>query len=115
MDAAVVTCLQVHVTQSPGDILVFLTGQEEIEAAEELLKERTKGKGSKIGEMIVCPIYGNLPTELQAKIFEPTPEGARKIVLATQHCRNLIDCGWDSGKPSSQALQDPYVLMPSST
>lgn len=83
MDAAVVTCLQVHVTQGPGDILVFLTGQEEIEAAEELLKERTKGKGSKIGEMIVCPIYGNLPTELQAKIFEPTPRGARKIVLAT--------------------------------
>lgn len=83
MDASVVTCLQVHVTQSPGDVLVFLTGQEEIEAAEELLKERTKGKGSKIGEMIICPIYGNLPTELQAKIFEPTPPGARKIVLAT--------------------------------
>lgn len=83
MDASVVTCLQVHVTQGHGDILVFLTGQEEIEAAEELLKERTKGKGSKIGEMIICPIYGNLPTELQAKIFEPTPPGARKIVLAT--------------------------------
>jgi pre-mRNA-splicing factor ATP-dependent RNA helicase DHX16 len=33
--------------------------------------------------MIICPIYANLPTDLQAKIFEPTPAGARKVVLAT--------------------------------
>lgn len=85
LDAAIVTALQIHVTQPPGDgdILVFLTGQEEIEAAEEILKHRTRGYGSKIAELIICPIYANLPTELQAKIFEPTPEGARKVVLAT--------------------------------
>ena len=83
VDAAVVTVLQIHVTQPLGDILVFLTGQEEIEAAEESLKERTRGKGSKIGELIICPIYANLPTDLQAKIFEPTPPRARKVVLAT--------------------------------
>ncbi|KAI3987756.1 hypothetical protein MKX01_028490 [Papaver californicum] len=83
LDAAVVTVLQIHVTQPPGDILVFLTGQEEIETAEEVLKHRTRGLGSKIAELIICPIYANLPTELQSKIFEPTPEGARKVVLAT--------------------------------
>ncbi|KAH7280386.1 hypothetical protein KP509_37G064800 [Ceratopteris richardii] len=33
--------------------------------------------------MIICPIYANLPSDLQAKIFEETPEGARKVVLAT--------------------------------
>ena len=33
-------------------------------------------------ELIICPIYANLPSDLQAKIFEPTPEGARKVVLA---------------------------------
>ncbi|RZB65548.1 Pre-mRNA-splicing factor ATP-dependent RNA helicase DEAH1, partial [Glycine soja] len=80
---AIVTSLQIHVTQPPGDILVFLTGQEEIETAEEILKHRTRGLGTKISELIICPIYANLPTELQAKIFEPTPEGARKVVLAT--------------------------------
>ncbi|KAF5760478.1 putative RNA helicase [Helianthus annuus] len=58
LDAAVVTTLQIHVTQPPGD-------------------------GSKIAELIICPIYANLPTELQAKIFVPTPVGARKVVLAT--------------------------------
>ncbi|KMZ68149.1 ATP-dependent RNA helicase [Zostera marina] len=83
LDAAIVTVLQIHVTQEPGDILVFLTGQEEIETADEILKHRTRGLGTKISELIICPIYANLPTELQAKIFEPTPEGARKVVLAT--------------------------------
>ncbi|KAL1834081.1 hypothetical protein ACET3Z_003732 [Daucus carota] len=85
LDAAIVTALQIHVTRSlgDGDILVFLTGQEEIEMAEEILKRRTRGLGTKIGELIICPIYANLPTELQAKIFEPTPKSARKVVLAT--------------------------------
>ncbi|XP_078181009.1 pre-mRNA-splicing factor ATP-dependent RNA helicase DEAH1-like [Carex rostrata] len=83
IDAAIVTVLQIHVTQPPGDILVFLTGQEEIETLDEILKHRTRGLGTKISELIICPIYANLPTELQAKIFEPTPEGARKVVLAT--------------------------------
>ncbi|KAG1347828.1 pre-mRNA-splicing factor ATP-dependent RNA helicase DEAH1 [Cocos nucifera] len=83
IDAAIVTVLQIHVTQPHGDILVFLTGQEEIETVDEILKHRTRGLGTKIAELIICPIYANLPTELQAKIFEPTPEGARKVVLAT--------------------------------
>jgi HrpA-like RNA helicase len=50
-----------------GDVLVFLTGQEEIEAMEELLKQRTKGLGSKIAEMIICPIYANLPSDMQVR------------------------------------------------
>ncbi len=83
IDACVVTVLQIHVTQPLGDILVFLTGQEEIEACEELLKERTRRLGSKIKELIVVPIYANLPSDMQAKVFEPTPKGARKVVLAT--------------------------------
>jgi pre-mRNA-splicing factor ATP-dependent RNA helicase DHX16 len=83
LDAAVVTVLQCHVTQPLGDILVFFTGQEEIETAEEQLNYRTKGLGSKIKELIVCPIYSSLPSDQQAAIFEPTPPGARKVVLAT--------------------------------
>ncbi|TKY73326.1 putative pre-mRNA-splicing factor ATP-dependent RNA helicase DHX16 [Spatholobus suberectus] len=83
IEAAIVTSLQIHVTEPPGDILVFLPGQEEIETAEEILKCQTRGLRTKIAELIICPIYANLPTELQAKIFELTPEGARKVVLAT--------------------------------
>lgn len=83
LDACCVTVLQIHAKEPKGDILVFLTGQEEIEAAEEMLKERTRGLGSKLGELIIAPIYATLPSEMQAKIFEPTPAGARKVVLAT--------------------------------
>ena len=55
----------IHTREPPGDVLIFLTGQEEIEAAEELLKQRTRGMGSKIGELIIAPIYANLPSDLQ--------------------------------------------------
>ena len=84
LDAAVVTALQVHITQpTPGDVLIFLTGQQEIEACCELLTQRTRGLGSKIRELIVLPIYSTLPSEQQGKIFEPAPPGARKVVVAT--------------------------------
>ncbi|KLJ10030.1 adenosinetriphosphatase [Blastomyces silverae] len=81
--AAITTVFHIHISQGLGDILVFLTGQEEIEAAEQSIQETARKLGSKIPELIICPIYANLPSELQAKIFEPTPPGARKVVLAT--------------------------------
>ena len=81
--AAVTTIFQIHISQGKGDILVFLTGQEEIEAAEQNLQETARKLGCKIPEMVICPIYANLPSELQSKIFEPTPPNARKVVLAT--------------------------------
>lgn len=79
MHAAVTTILQIHTTQPKGDILLFLTGQDEIEAAEESLKETMYALGDKVPELIIAPIYANLPSEMQSKIFEPTPEGARKV------------------------------------
>eukprot|EP00962_Isochrysis_galbana_P016389 scaffold4687_cov117-Isochrysis_galbana.AAC.9 len=82
LEAAVVTVLQIHITQGPGDILVFFTGQDEIESAQETLQHRTRGFGTRIAELIVLPIYANLPSDMQAKIFEPTPPGARKVRLA---------------------------------
>ncbi|KAJ3037562.1 hypothetical protein HDV00_001607 [Rhizophlyctis rosea] len=46
--------------------------------------------GSKIAEMIVMPCYANLASDLQAKIFEPTPPGARKAVLAANIAKTSI-------------------------
>jgi pre-mRNA-splicing factor ATP-dependent RNA helicase DHX16 len=51
--------------------------------ATEILTMRTKGLGSKIRELLICPIYSNLPSEMQAKIFDRAPEGGRKVVLGT--------------------------------
>ncbi|XP_023634100.1 probable pre-mRNA-splicing factor ATP-dependent RNA helicase DEAH8 isoform X2 [Capsella rubella] len=83
LETAIRTVFQIHQTEPTGDILVFLTGQEEIETAETKLKRRMIDLGTKSSEIIICPIYSNLPTELQAKVFEPAPKGSRKVVLAT--------------------------------
>ncbi|KAL8213278.1 UNVERIFIED_CONTAM: putative pre-mRNA-splicing factor ATP-dependent RNA helicase dhx16 [Gekko kuhli] len=83
LEACVVSVLQIHVTQPRGDILVFLTGQEEIEACCEMLQDRCCRLGSKIADILILPIYANLPSDMQARIFEPTPPGSRKVVVAT--------------------------------
>lgn len=88
--AAITTIMTIHITQDPGDILLFLTGQEEIEQAQESLMQITKSLGNRIPELIICPIYANLPSEMQSKIFEPTPEGARKVVLSTNIAETSI-------------------------
>ena len=54
------------------------------------MQETARALGNKIKELIICPIYANLPSEMQAKIFEPTPEGARKVVLATNIAETSI-------------------------
>lgn len=40
--------------------------------------------------MIICPIYANLPSDQQARIFDPTPNGARKVVLSTNIAETSI-------------------------
>lgn len=56
-------------------------------------QERTSKLGSKIAELLILPIYANLPSDMQAKIFEPTPPGARKVSwsvnMKLQSCANL--------------------------
>uniref|UniRef100_H2YMB1 RNA helicase n=1 Tax=Ciona savignyi TaxID=51511 RepID=H2YMB1_CIOSA len=83
LDACVVSVFQIHLTQPPGDVLIFLTGQEEIETCCEMMQEKARALGSRIRELLILPIYANLPSDMQSKIFEPTPPGARKVVVAT--------------------------------
>jgi pre-mRNA-splicing factor ATP-dependent RNA helicase DHX16 len=60
----VITALQIHITQGPGDILVFMTGQDEIDGAKEMIMARTRGMGKTIGELLVLPIYSTLPSDM---------------------------------------------------
>lgn len=92
IQALITTVFQIHTSQKAGsgDILVFLTGQEEIETMAESLAKNCTRLGDQINELIICPIYANLPSELQQKIFEPTPAGARKVVLATNIAETSI-------------------------
>lgn len=75
--------MQIHLTEPPGDILVFLTGQEEIDTACEILFERLKTLGPDSPDLIILPVYSALPSEMQSKIFEPAAPGSRKVIIAT--------------------------------
>ncbi|XP_017486973.1 PREDICTED: ATP-dependent RNA helicase DHX8-like isoform X1 [Rhagoletis zephyria] len=83
LDASMLTVMQIHLTEPPGDILLFLTGQEEIDTACEVLYERMKTLGPDVPELLILPVYSALPSEMQTRIFEPTPPGSRKVVIAT--------------------------------
>ena len=83
LDASLITVMQIHLNEPPGDILLFLTGQEEIDTACEVLYERMKSMGSEVPELIILPVYSALPSEMQSRIFDPAPPGSRKVVIAT--------------------------------
>lgn len=61
-----------------GDVLVFLPGAGEIRRVESSLRDR--GLPS---DVEVHPLFGNLPTKKQDEAIEPSPDGRRKVVLAT--------------------------------
>ena len=83
LDSALITVMHIHLSEPPGDILVFLTGQEEIDTACEILFERMKTLGPEVPELIILPVYSALPSEMQTKIFDPAPPGSRKVIIAT--------------------------------
>ena len=63
--------------------MLFLTGQEEVDTACEVLFERMKSLGPEVPELIILPVYSALPSEMQSRIFDPPPPGSRKVVIAT--------------------------------
>lgn len=83
VDAAVKQALSVHISYPDGDILIFMTGQEDIEVTCAVLNERLSQVGRTTKKLLVLPIYSQLPTDLQAKIFEKAPPGVRKCIVAT--------------------------------
>ncbi|XP_010551371.1 PREDICTED: pre-mRNA-splicing factor ATP-dependent RNA helicase DEAH10 [Tarenaya hassleriana] len=83
IDAALVTIFQIHLEEGPGDILVFFTGQEEIESVERLVQERLQHLPEANRKLLAVPIFSALPSEQQMRAFAPAPEGFRKAILAT--------------------------------
>ncbi|CRG84288.1 pre-mRNA-splicing factor ATP-dependent RNA helicase DHX15/PRP43 [Talaromyces islandicus] len=88
VEAAIRTVLQIHATEPDGDILLFLTGEEEIEDAvrkismesEEMVRE------ADAGPMKVYPLYGSLPPHMQQRIFEPAPPPRKPGARAGRKC-----------------------------
>ncbi|KAK0667789.1 P-loop containing nucleoside triphosphate hydrolase protein [Cercophora samala] len=117
LDAALTTVMQIHLSEPMGDILLFLTGQEEIDTSCEILFERMKALGPSVPELIILPVYSALPSEMQSRIFDPAPPGSRKVVIATNiaetsitidHIYYVIDPGF-----VKQNAYDPKLGMDS--
>ncbi|ONI11704.1 hypothetical protein PRUPE_4G121400 [Prunus persica] len=87
VEAAVKKAITIHITSTHGDILIFMTGQDEIEAACYALSERMEQLIStskkRVPKLLILPIYSQLPADLQAKIFQKAEDGVRKCIVAT--------------------------------
>ena len=90
LDALVTAVIQLHVDEKEGDILGFLTGQEEIEVAQRLIVERAKVVCKDPLSLHVVPMYAALPPDKQLLAFEPVPKGHRKVVLSTNIAETSI-------------------------
>lgn len=90
-DAALITILQIHLEERRnGSILVFLTGQEDIDNLQSLLEQYAKTLPPTALKLMVCPIYAAMPREQQMKVFEPVIHGVRKVILATNIAETSI-------------------------
>ncbi|KAK3753320.1 hypothetical protein QZH41_015258 [Actinostola sp. cb2023] len=97
------TVMGIHLQEGPGDILAFLTGQDEVESTVEILIDRARAmpKGSQY--LKVLPMYSGLPHSEQMLVFQRTPHNTRKVVVATNIAEAsitidgiayVIDCGY---------------------
>ncbi|KCV71143.1 pre-mRNA-splicing factor ATP-dependent RNA helicase DHX15 [Fonticula alba] len=92
-EAALRTAMQIHRYEPEGDILLFLTGEEEIEEACRTL--RNEAQNYDCGELLCVPLYSTLPPNMQQRIFDPAPPArngkpGRKIVVSTNIAETSI-------------------------
>jgi ATP-dependent RNA helicase DDX35 len=83
LEKAVQTVFDIHTKEPDGDILVFLTGREEIDTAVQAISERSAQLHPRAQTMMPLPLYAGLSTEQQMYVFEPAPENTRKVIFST--------------------------------
>lgn len=121
VDAAVKQVLNIHLSQPAGDILVFMTGQEDIEITCEVVAERLALLDSP-PKLSILPIYSSMPADLQAKIFDAAEAGVRKVVVATNIAETsltvdgimyVVDTGYSKLKVYNAGMQmDTLQITP---
>ena len=103
VERAVKTVFDIHLQEGEGDILVFLTGREEIDTAIQLISERAATLHPKAQALYPLPLYSGLTTDQQMYVFEPAPENTRKVIVSTNIAEAsvtiygivyVVDCGF---------------------
>jgi ATP-dependent RNA helicase DHR2 len=83
-DTALQRIFTIHCKEAmPGDILVFLTGQEAIQSLQKLVEEYAEQLGREFPKLLVLPLFAALPQSAQQRIFQPAPPFTRKVILST--------------------------------
>ncbi|CCG82017.1 ATP-dependent RNA helicase DHX8 [Taphrina deformans PYCC 5710] len=90
LDAVLRTVFQLHLGQASGDILVFLTGSDEIENLAKQIRDYSEQLKKDVPHILVLPLYASLPQDQQARVFHATPRNTRKIILATNIAETSI-------------------------
>lgn len=102
LEQAVRTVFEIH-TNEAGDILVFLTGRDEIEKAVDMIAEEAARLNSSLPKLQPLPLYAGLSTDQQMYVFEPAAENTRKVICSTNIAEasvtidgigHVIDCGF---------------------
>ncbi|KIK95522.1 hypothetical protein PAXRUDRAFT_376208 [Paxillus rubicundulus Ve08.2h10] len=94
VEAAIRTVLMVHRAEDPGDVLLFLTGEEEIEEVCKKIKlevdDLVNQDPDSVGPIVCVPLYASLGPQQQQRIFDPPPKPqrpngppGRKVVVST--------------------------------
>lgn len=111
--AAVKQTIQIHFNSPTGDVLIFMTGQEDIEGTCTVLAEKM-GKLSEEDSppLMILPMYSQLPADLQAKIFEAAPKGVRKCIVSTNVAETSLTVDgikYGTSKIAQMRLADYYI------
>ena len=103
VERAVKTVIDIHAGEPAGDILIFLTGREEIDTALQMITERAAALHPRAQSILALPLYAGLTSEQQLYVFEPAPQNTRKVIVSTNIAEAsvtidgivyVIDCGF---------------------
>ena len=103
VQAAVRAIFEIHASEAEGDILLFLTGREEIDSAIQAIADQASSLHPRAPSILALPLYAGLSSEQQLYVFEPTPENTRKVIVSTNIAEAsvtiegivyVVDCGY---------------------
>jgi ATP-dependent RNA helicase DDX35 len=103
IERCVDTIMEIHTNEPDGDILVFLTGREEIDDAIDMIADRIADADPSSKTLQPLPLYAGLPTDQQMYVFQPAALNTRKVILATNIAEAsvtidgiiyVVDCGY---------------------
>lgn len=103
VEKAIATVFDIHAKESIGDILVFLTGREEIDHAVNAVAERSAELTSSATTLLPLPLHAGLSTEQQMYVFGKAPDNMQKVIFSTNIAEAsvtidgivyVVDCGF---------------------